>query len=63
MLKRILILLKYFFNICETKIKDESLEEPLLKYCENDSTNEYLLQKSEEMEQLNHLYPIIEEHV
>jgi len=56
-------ILKYITNICETKIQEESLEEPLLKYCENDNTNDFLIQKSYEYERLNHMYPIIEEHV
>lgn len=63
MFTKLRMLWKYIINICEMKIQDESLEEPLLKYCENDDTNQYILQKSEEMEKLNHLYPIVEEHV
>lgn len=60
---KIKILWTYIMSICEVKIHDESLEEPLLKHCENDDTNEYLMQKSKELERLNHIYPIIEEHV
>jgi hypothetical protein len=63
MYQRLKLFLKYILNICESKIQDESLEEPLLKYCENDDTNTYLLQKSDELQRLNHIYSIIEEHV